>query len=62
MFRGDSELLGAAKSERKDRTRSGARLDVIRIRRADVGNRAGGISVLESESKGQIEDTGDRRR
>lgn len=46
VFRGDSKLPGAAESERKDRTRSGARLDVIRIRRADIGSRAGGISVV----------------
>lgn len=62
VFRGGSELPGAAKSERKDRTRSGARLDVIRIRRADVGSRAGGISVVGSESKGQIGDNGDGGR
>lgn len=59
VFRGDdSELPGAG----KDRTRSGARLDVVRIRGADTESRAGGISVAESESKRHIRDNSDRGR
>lgn len=63
VFRGDdSELPGAATPAGKDRTRSGARLDVVRIRGAHIESRAGGISVAESEYKRHIRDNGDRGR
>lgn len=63
VFRSDdSELPGAATPAGKDRTRSGARLDVVRKMGADAESRAGGISVAESESKGHIRDNGDRGR
>lgn len=68
MYRGDLKLLGSSKVKDERQNRSDARLNIIRIKTADIRSRVGGISVfdespvVESESKGQIRENSGRGR